>query len=70
MHLLVAAPSQVLPAFVHTQPERSVEDEELAGQVPAHVVCTPPETAIGVAWNVPLAHAVHTMSDDTPPAVA
>jgi hypothetical protein len=69
VHLLVAAPSQVLPAFVHTQPVRSGEDEELPGQVPAHV-CTGllPLVLIGVAWKVPEAHVVHAMLDDGVPA--
>ena len=39
-------------------------------QVLKHAVFRPPETGIGVAWNVLPVHAVHTMSDDTVPAVA
>ncbi len=70
MHLLVAAPSQVLPAFVHTQPVRSAEDEELPGQVPAQ-----PDAAvlllmaIGVSWNVPSTHAEHALLVDAVPGV-
>ncbi len=46
-------------------PPLAVAPVEQAG----HVVCRPPETSIGVAWNVLPAHGVHTMSDWSVPAV-
>jgi len=61
LHVLDVAPVQ-LPE-VHTQPEKSVDDVELAGHVPAHVVATVEPTLIAVAWNVPDAHAVQATSD-------
>ena len=68
LHVLDVAPVQ-LPE-VHTQPEKSVDDVELAGHVPTHPDTVPPLVLIAVAWNVPGAHAVQTTSDVAVPAVA
>ena len=68
LHVFVPTPVHVPEE--HTQPEKSADEMELAGHVTEHAVFRPPETAIGVAWNVLPVHAVHTMSDDTVPAVA
>ena len=62
--VLVPAPVHVPWPELHTQPEKSDEDVEVVvGHVPAHVATVPPLALIAVAWKVPAAHAVQTMSD-------
>ena len=68
LHELVAAPVHV--PVEHTQPEKSAEDEELAGHVPEHAEAGPPLVLIAVAWNVPAAQDVQTTSDVAVPALA
>ena len=55
-------------ATLHTQPvkgELDVAVEKQAGHVSTGLL---PLVLIGVAWKVPLTHAVHAMLDDTVPA--
>jgi hypothetical protein len=68
LHELVAAPVHV--PVEHTQPEKSAEDEELAGQMPAHADTVLPPVLIAIAWNGPAAQVVQTTSDVAVPALA
>ena len=53
----------------HTQPEKSDEDEELAGHVPSHANTVPLLVLIAAAWKVPAEHAVQAMLVVELPAV-
>jgi len=68
LHVLEAAP--VHEPVEQTQPEKSAEDEELAGHVPEHAEAGPPLVLIAVAWNVPAAQGEQLMSDVAVPATA